>query len=101
MKIIWKVGEAPTGSYRSFQRRAWPTGEYEDGRIGFQILCEDDYIPARVKTGDHAELSLGFMDWTGPTPTWRRLKRRFATLAEAKSAAAELAIRTNGGLNEL
>ena len=24
MKLIWKVGEAPTGRYRSFFKRSWP-----------------------------------------------------------------------------
>ena len=29
MKLIWKVAEAPTGRFRSFDKRGWPSATYE------------------------------------------------------------------------
>lgn len=55
-KIKWKVGEKPTGMYRAFQSREWPTACYVVGdRYAFSISCEDEYRPADVKSGKHAE----------------------------------------------
>ena len=28
-KVKWKVASAPTGRYRSFERRGWPGADYE------------------------------------------------------------------------
>ncbi len=85
IKLKWKVSSEPTGPYRSFQFRGWPTAEFEmNGAMwsaGF-IMCEDDYRPARVKTGEHKELEVWFRDWRDNKN--KRLKARFKTLAEAK-----------------
>lgn len=96
MKIKWIVQPAPTGRYRSFERRGWPKGESENGDPVARIECGDAYAPKRVKTGDHAPLRVGFAFATAPeelatkgTFTWQYLKARFATLSEAKAAAQE------------
>lgn len=94
IKLTWRVAEAPTGPYRSFVRRGWPSAYLVDGRPAFRITCEDDYTPARVREGQHAELTIGVAAWRsreGDSPTfeWRRLKRRAATLDEAKRTCAE------------
>lgn len=82
-KIRWRVQPAPTGTYRSFHRRGWPTGECGD--FFFMIGCEDDYVPARVRSGDHSELSLS----VGLGSKTFRYSRRFKTLEELKQFAAE------------
>lgn len=92
-KLTWRVASKPTGAYRSFFRRGWPTAEDKSGNPLFRITCADDYVPSKVKTGDHAELSLWAADWRkndgsdGGSFTWRRLKARAATLDEAKRIA--------------
>lgn len=86
MKIIWKVAEKPTGPYRSFSRRGWPTAYYfgDDQVVCAFIYCQDDYVPSLVKTGDHGELIVAICDHSVTPWVQQRLKRRAATLAEAK-----------------
>ena len=89
VKLKWQVGEAPTGKYRSFVKRSWPTASYKDtDRPALMIECEDSYYPAAAKTGQHKELTVMIADYsvTESTFQWRRLKARFAILDEAKAA---------------
>jgi hypothetical protein len=89
VKIKWQVAEAPTGRYRSFYKRGWPTARYKDtDRPALYIECEDSYVPANVKTGNHKELVVLVADYSVEQGTfqWRRLKARFKTLDEAKAA---------------
>jgi hypothetical protein len=58
MKIKWKVSEKPTGQYRSFFKRQWPTAEFENGKSAATLICEDKYEPRNVKSGDHSEISV-------------------------------------------
>lgn len=92
-KLKWRVGEAPTGQYKSFFKRSWPSAELEDGRPAFSIICEDSYVPADVKTGKHAELKINVADWSEKEGTfvWKTLKQRAETLAEAKNLAQKFA----------
>jgi hypothetical protein len=95
VKIKWKVQEAPTGRFKSFHYRGWPLAETETGDVVFGVDCKDDYVPAKVKSGNHEPLRLrvavrnnrevGF--------DWATLKRDFATLSELKEAAKEFATR--------
>jgi hypothetical protein len=94
MKIKWRVQEAATGPYRSFTRRGWPSGcgigELECHN--FLVYCDDEYIPALVKTGKHKPLTLTIdvTDWDSETGLRRvQLKRKLPTLKEAKAAAAK------------
>ena len=93
MKYKWKVAEPPTGRYRSFYTRGWPTAYYlnKEQSPAAIILCEDEYIPRNVKTGKHKELTLIVNDYTNPDPKnpnceWvrKRAKQKFKTLKEAK-----------------
>ena len=91
MKIKWQVQSAPTGRYRSFQKRGWPSGHYESEQEhpAISIYSESAYVPRDVKDGNHAELkvNIAFYPADGtPGFTWRTLKTRFRTLAEAKAA---------------
>lgn len=89
VKVKWQVSEAPTGRYRSFFKRSWPTARFKDtDRPALMIECEDSYYPANAKTGQHKELSVMVADYSVENEAfkWRRLKARFATLDEAKQA---------------
>lgn len=92
LKIKWKIQEAPTGLYRSFQHRGWPTGEV-NAKPFVQLLCETDYSARVAKTGEHAEIAVLLADWSFKDKAkhgafvWRRLKTRAKTLVEAKSLA--------------
>lgn len=100
MSLIWRVDSPPTGRYRSFSRRGWPHAYHpEDNSPAAMIQCEDEYVPSRVKIGQHAELVVSIADHSirrGKTPEqarelagfiWRRLKQRCKTLDEAKALA--------------
>lgn len=89
MKLKWKVAEKPTGLYRSFSSRGWPTAYYEGGHPAASISCEDAYVPARVRSGNHSELTVQIADWStqGRGFEWRTLKQRCSTLDEAKAFA--------------
>jgi hypothetical protein len=89
MKLEWRVGEAPTGRYRSFHHRGWPCAEFADGRNAAMIQCEDSYVPANARDGKHAPLFIYIADYSaGESFKWRKLKMTAATLDEAKAIAA-------------
>ncbi len=93
LKLKWKIAAPPTGKYRSFDKRSWPSANHENGRPAVMISCDDSYVPANVKTGSHGPLAVRIADWSMPTDPeaarwqWRKLKGTFATLDEAKRAA--------------
>lgn len=92
-RIYWRVGEAPTGRYRSFERRAWPTAYYRgpDMQPAAFISCDDSYRPHAARSGKHAALEIAVLHHNHPThgsAPWKRLF--FApipgrTLAQAKT----------------
>jgi hypothetical protein len=66
LKLTWKVADAPTGRYRAFDRRAWPTAWYgkpgvEGVRPAAFLSCTDAYSPARVREGAHAEIKISVL----------------------------------------
>jgi hypothetical protein len=83
-KIKWKVAEVPTGTYRSFSGRSWPSAVYEDGSTAACLICNDEYVPAHVKTGSHSQIVIKIADHSITPWCWRTLKQRAFTLAEAK-----------------
>ena len=96
VKIKWKVSPVPTGRYRSFEVRAWPTADYVGDYAATTILCEKEYVPADVKTGNHPPLTLLIAKWYTKEERgdkaafdWVRIKRKFPTLKEAKKFAGE------------
>lgn len=95
MKIVWKVTEAPTGRYRSFERRSWPTAYYgsTDGKPAAFLECEDAYVPARVREGAHAPIKVIVLHHNHPEAgkSWKHfvLKERAPTLDRAKQMAEE------------
>lgn len=89
MKYKWVVSPVPTGRYRSFQLRAWPTASYADGSFAANIICDDDYRPHLVRDGKHAPLKLRIRDCSSGGE-WKIMitKTEYATLKEAKEALA-------------
>ena len=95
IKLKWTVAPAPTGQYRSFFNRSWPAASFDDGTSAAQILCDDRYVPSRVKTNEHEELTIQVADWSVSDTEagraqygsykWRTLKQKCATLPEAKA----------------
>lgn len=95
-KLKWKISEAPTGRYRSFEHRPWPMALYPDGQLAAQIVCEDSwhrsYKPRVAKSGEHPPLTLHVFDYSDGVQVrhCRKAKTRPKTVAEAK----ELLVKT-------
>lgn len=90
VKLKWTVGEAPTGTFRSFHKRMWPSAcEKHTGKMAVQLYCVDSYEPRNVREGKHGPIQIQVADHRNKTAgwEWRRLKERPATLAEAKALA--------------
>jgi hypothetical protein len=88
VKLKWRVQPAPTGRYRSFEHRGWPSAEYPSEKTAARITCLDEYYPANVRSGSHAQLTVWIADWSagadGSGFAWRTLKEKAKTLDEAK-----------------
>lgn len=84
IKIKWKVDPAPTGRYRSFEKRGWPRAEYDDGQLAASIICESDYIPRNVKEGKHADLKIIIYDYSSGKRVMKSLKLTERTLQGVK-----------------
>lgn len=99
IKLKWKVGAAPTGRFRSFDSRAWPSAYYDKtDRAACMITCTESYTPALGRDpapkkfgGGPLELIVRIADYTpiegGSSWKWRSLTRRFDNLDAAKEAA--------------
>lgn len=93
MKIKWKVSPAPTGRYRSFEHRSWPTGYYDskEQKPAVFLSCKVDYRPHLVKVGDHPPITIIVLNHQDPEslPGWKRMQLTIpaTTLAEAKERA--------------
>ncbi len=93
-KIKWKVSGAPTGHYRSFMARSWPSGYINGDQYAFAFRCEDDYTPARARGEQpHAPIKVTICDYRQSMQNgqgaWkvRTLVGEHATLEAAKAAA--------------
>ncbi len=89
-KLVWKVAEAPTGYYRSFQPRGWPTLTYgKDGPPAAWLSCESAYCGGRAR-GElpHQPIYIRFAHHQHPDAgnSWKVmvLKEPSTTLADAK-----------------
>ena len=92
-KLKWTVAPAPTGRFRSFDKRGWPSAMYENEKPAVHITCPDAYHPADAKIGLHSLLSVRIAKWANPRLPdqsafeWKTLAVQFPTLALAKAAA--------------
>lgn len=94
--IKWKVTPVPTGRYRAFGKRDWPSAEYENGDPAATIRCEKKYVPADARSGNHPPLTLLVAKWYRKEERgdraafdWLKFRKKFATLKEAKKFAEE------------
>lgn len=87
IKLKWRVQPAPTGKWRSFSKRGWPSAEYDNGQMAITLICDDAYVPAKVKTGDHREITVRIAKYDGQRFTWHNIIKRAKTLEEAKEIA--------------
>ena len=90
LKLKWKIADKPTGRYAGFEKRGWPSAEFEDGRTAVQITCKSDYCIKSAKSGNHDELSVRVADYSVTPWKWRLMTQTFATLESAKAGAVEL-----------
>jgi len=81
LKIKWKVAERPTGRWRSFEQRSWPSAETEDGQLLATISCVTEYSSKKAKSGEHGPLKMFIYDYSEGV-TNRKMKK---VLTEAKS----------------
>lgn len=86
LKFKWRVREVPSGPFRSFQERGWPSAEV-DGKAAISLSSTASYEgvyyrgmrspePIRVHVADY-RASRSF--------TWRTLRATAYTLKEAKA----------------
>jgi len=99
MKLKWRVAPVPTGRYRSFEFRGWPTATYADSDewTAVTIDCEDEYVPANARAGSHGPLTIRLAQWYSPEERgsraafeWRTVVDRASTLQEAKEVAQKI-----------
>lgn len=94
MKIKWKVAPKPTGQYRSFEKRGWPSG-FIDDKAAFSIVSpsREGYSQKPLEPL-HLYVAIWRLQLSGlPTFDWRKVKGEFSSVEEAKAKAAELAAR--------
>lgn len=93
VSLIWRVYPPPTGKYRSFEHRTWPSATYKSGLPAVQLICDENYSP-RVARQDGLSIKIGLADWSNPSNkqtgsrfTWRYLVQRASNLNQAKMMA--------------
>lgn len=96
-KLKWRVDPAPTGQFRSFQSRAWPSADYPNGDFAACIISTDkeDYKGFHAKaTGLHLKVKVA--KWL-KTPddqagSFKLLvsKAEYSSIAEAKEAVNKI-----------
>lgn len=92
MKIVWRVGEAPTGRYKAFSTRAWPFASFghADGRSAGRIFSVDgqqyrgEYSRAE-DIGFNIRVGITVLDDQGNWQ-WRNLVVCWRNINEAKDA---------------
>lgn len=93
IKLKWKVDPAPTGPFKSFWKRGWPSAEYQNGECAAMIFCakETEYKgSSRYEEGLSLKLKVAqwYTDANGNlTFRWRECKARYDSLDAAKKGA--------------
>jgi hypothetical protein len=91
-KLVWTVGTAPTGRFKGFEKRMWPSADF-NGQPMINLRCEDPYRPEDVRRGSHKPIKIMVADRRpesnpdGNGWQWRKIKAEAATLPEAKTMA--------------
>lgn len=89
IKLTWRVAPEPTGRYRSFERRAWPSAEYKNGACAAYMSHEESYEPSVHRNATDLSIKLHVAVW-GLTEggkwgfRWRVLNKRASSIKEGK-----------------
>lgn len=94
IKLTWRVAPEPTGRYRSFERRAWPSAEYKNGACAAYMSHEESYEPSVHKNATDLVIKLHIAKWDQKEDgrwgfKWRVLNKRASSIAEAKQIVEE------------
>lgn len=102
--LVWKNGEAPTGPYRSFHNRSWPSAHDRGGNVAASLSVAGVSYSKRaadsgeheivVRVADHTNDNLGRPNKEIGAFVWKQLKKKYRTVKEAK-AAAEACLKAN------
>lgn len=99
IKLKWKNSDAPTGRFRSFHKRGWPTADIAGTDImAVMLSCEVSYSKAAVDAKSHGEIKVSIADRRKPNDpaagawVWRTLKERFHDLESAKATATRFVL---------
>lgn len=84
IKLKWLVCPEPTGRFRSFETRGFPTADYPEGQTAARIVCSESYMPSVHKDATNLHLELHVACYENGTFKWRRLNKRACSIAEAK-----------------
>jgi transcription elongation factor Elf1 len=93
LKLKWKIDPPPTGRFRSFQTRGWPSAHYLDGNPAIHLFCDEEYS-GRTAKANGLEIRIQVADWSAPSNketgsgfTWRQMKQRGTSLTDARAKA--------------
>lgn len=94
IKLTWRVGVAPTGQYRSFERRAWPSADYKNGKAAAFMSHADSYEPSLHKDAEGLGIKLHVAVWVLQDDghwvfKWRVLNKRATSIKEGKEIMEE------------
>lgn len=87
-KFTWKVAEAPTGRYRSFQNRMWPAAQYVDGKPAAQLYAISRE-PYHAGIRETTTLVIRVADHSVTPWQWRQLAARPVGVNTAKALFAK------------
>lgn len=87
MRLKWRVDPEPTGRYRAFAKRGWPTAEDENGKHIASLYHEQSYTAALAKDAGENSIAVRIADWSKFPWQGRILKARFSNVKSAKEAA--------------
>lgn len=98
-KLKWRVGEKPTGRYKSFQKRSWPSAEYPDGKMAVMLYAAngEGYWPNLAET---STIEIRVADYQGNGFCWMILKRQVVGVKQAKLVAQEFVDKHYGVLRD-
>ncbi len=97
-KIRWRLGEMPTGRYKSFSNRAWPSAYYSGtGRAAVRLCSDIGYSASRVKNQQHGPIDIYIAVYAKTEEarrergafSWWKMSKPAETLEEAKRRAQE------------
>lgn len=93
LPIKWKVAEKPTGRYRAFAYRSWPTATYGETMVAALYVDSKPsmYLSTSYSAGisESTPLIVHIADHRGDKWEWRRLKGRPVGVTAAKKLVDE------------